>query len=155
MFKFLKKIFNDRSETDVGFYPSFHSFPNLGPDGEVTIDCVIRPSARASVENSLMDEKPYDWRTGVPAKRVGALVVEVDEYGLRFRWQTGEQGDDVFCFPALSVPRMKPAADPAENGSHESDVKPLKNAGVGVHVGEVPNVELRGEAKAQLLRSPA
>lgn len=140
MFKFFKKLINDRREREIGFYPSFHSFTNLGPDGEVTIDCVIRPTARANGNNALMNEEPYDWRTGVTAKRVGALVVEIDEYGLRFRWQAGEQTDDVFRFPTLTVPRMKPASDPTENRSHESDVKPLKNAGVGVHVGGVPNV---------------
>lgn len=44
MFSFFKKFFQQRENADVGFYPIIHSFPNVGTDGEVTIDCVIRPT---------------------------------------------------------------------------------------------------------------
>lgn len=142
MFGFFKKLFDQRDDSDVGINPSFHSFPNVGTDGEVTVDCIIRPTTGADRKNALRDKQANDWRAGVASKRVGTLEVEVDEYGLRFRWQPGEVGDDSFRFPALTAQRMKPATDPTEQRGDDGHVKPLEDGEVKVHANEVPNFVL-------------
>ena len=133
MLSFFKKFFHHWDDVDVGDYPGIHSFPNVGPNGEITIDCVIRPTAWSDGKQSA-PHQPLDGRgQRIAAKRVGTMAVEIDEYGLYFRWQPGEVGDELFRFPALTTPRMKPATDPTENRRDECDVNPLKNADVDIH----------------------
>ena len=147
MFSFFKKLLQQLERTGVDSYPTIQSFPNVGTDGEITIDCVIRPTAGTNRKNALFDKQANGGGPRIPAKRVGTLEVEIDEYGLCLRWKPGEVGNDSFRFPALTVPRLKPATDPTENGGNDCDVKPLENAGVNVQC-KPPNAKVSGPEAA-------
>jgi hypothetical protein len=75
---------------ELSEYPVIHHFPDVGTNGEVTIDCLVRTTARPADQDPLLDEEPNSRRFGVAPQRVGALLVEVDEYGLHLRWQPAE-----------------------------------------------------------------
>lgn len=118
LFARLKKLFTDDGEgSRVVENPVRHYFPDIGSDGEITIDCVITPSPRAHRNMPTGSEEFYDWRGGVASKRVGALVVEVDEYGLRLRWQPGKLGEDDFLSPFAPAPFKQPGAHPTTEGA--------------------------------------
>lgn len=137
MLSFFKKLFQPWNDVGVGDYPDRHYFPNVGSDGEITIDCIITPSPGANRNIPTGNEEFYDWRKGVPTKCVGALVIEVDHYGLRLRWKPGKFGEDDFLSPFAPTPGMKPPTKPDENRGNDDNVKPLERAKVETH-GEIP-----------------
>lgn len=138
MIGFLKKLFKHRDDAFVSANPCIHHFPNVGADGEITINCVITPTARAAPENTLVDEQANGRRHRVTTKRVGTMEVELDEFGLCFKWKPAKMSDDFIRFPSLKEPRTKPPADPAEKRRNDCNVEPLERAEVDVH-GETPN----------------
>jgi len=101
----------------VNDYPLFSQFPDLGPDGEVTIDCSIRPS-RPLGQDSGVDQDGYPRVDGVAPKRLGAVYVEIDQYGLRLCWQPYQAGDESFLSP---FGRSAGAHSPPEPGAKNSD----------------------------------
>ncbi len=146
MLRFFKKLTKILDGNWIDKDPVRHYFPDVGSDGEITIDCLITPSPRANRNMPTGNEEFYDWREGVASKCVGALVVEVDEYGLRLRWKPGKLGDDGFFSPFSLAPGMKPPAKPTEQRGDNGNVKPLERAEVDVQV-ETPNVEVTGAAR--------
>ncbi len=139
MLGFFKKLAKKLDGNWIDKDPVRHYFPDVGSDGEITIDCVITPSPGANRNMPTGNEELYDWREGVASKCVGALVVEVDEYGLRLRWKPGKLGEDGFLSPFAPAPGMKPPAKPTEQRGGDGNVKPLEHAEVDVQAG-TPNV---------------
>jgi len=117
MFYWLKKlIHNGRNSDCVADYPISHQFPDIGPDSQITIDCIIRPSARAYAKNALMREESDRGLAGVGTTCLGAVLVELDEFGLRFRWQPGEFEKDSFLSAFGRAPVNQKSAQPPANG---------------------------------------
>ncbi len=114
MFYWFKKIINNGGNCDcVADYPISHQFPDLGPDSQITIDCIIRPAARAYAKNALVHEEADSGLSGVGTTCLGAVLVELDEFGLRFRWQPGELAKDSFLSPFGRAPLNPKCAQPA------------------------------------------
>lgn len=139
MLGFFKKLTKKVDSNWVEKDPVRHYFPDMGSDGEITIDCLITPSPGANRNMPTGNEEFYDWREGVASKCVGALVVEVDEYGLRLRWKPGKLGDDGFLSPFSTAPGMKPPTKPTEHRGDDRDINPLEKVGVDVQSSETPN----------------
>lgn len=119
MFNWLKKLFNDKGDGfGVGDLPVIHDFPNLGVDGQVTINCIVRTSPGAYGHVPRIDQQADGGVAGVGPTCVGALLVEVDEMGLSLRWQPRQAGEEVFPSPfgrPSAAPRFeRPAADRAK-----------------------------------------
>lgn len=132
MLGFFKKLAKKLDSDWVVENPVRHYFPDMGSDGEITIDCIITPSSGANRNMPTRNEEFYDWREGVASKCVGALVVEVEEYGLRLKWKPGKLGEDGFLSPFSPPPGMKPPTKPTEQRGNDGDVKPLERAEVDV-----------------------
>lgn len=103
--------FDDREFTGN---PVIHHFPKVGRDGQITIDCVISPSAWPLDEDASLDEKADGRVKRVAPKRVGALLVEFDEYGLRIIWKPAKEADASFLSPLPCPPAGEPPAKPTE-----------------------------------------
>lgn len=107
MKNFIKSIFrwfvDDADEVcngfRVGIDPLVHRFPNIRPDTAITIRCTVSPSASAYRKNLPFNEKKDSGIPGIRSQRVGAMVVEVDEYGLYLRWEPHEITQDTFTSP--------------------------------------------------------
>lgn len=113
MIDWLKKLFlNNGDGRGVIEHPIIHQFPDVGLNGEVTIDCIVRTSARAYNQNTSTDQESNSGMPKIDPHCVGVVFVEVDEYGLRFRWQPRECADDVFLSPFGRPPFKPPRTHP-------------------------------------------
>ena len=96
-------IFDDGAEIGDGLRITpnkcLHQFPNLGSDAAITIDCIVSSTARAWDKNRLANQELDGGIPSIRAQRVGVMVVEVDEYGLHFRWEPHELTQDSFTSP--------------------------------------------------------
>jgi len=96
-------IFEDCEEIGQGFHvnPSKcrHQFPNIGSDTAITINCIVSSAARAFDKNRIPNQESNEGIPSISAQRVGAMVVEVDEYGLHFRWEPHEVSQESFTSP--------------------------------------------------------
>jgi len=115
----LKKFFsNEVDGNDIAGHPIIYEFPNLGEDGQISIDCIIRPAPGSDIYEALLDKNLGAGRHGVRSSCVGAILVEIDEQGLRFRWKPRKPTDDSFlspfCRPSGFPPVTKPATEPSE-----------------------------------------
>lgn len=89
--------------------PNWNQFPKLGPDGQVTIDCIIRAASYALPEHTSSNEHFDNAITGVSSHCVGAMLVEVDQYGFRLRWKAIQKPETLFpC--SLNRPAKNPSA---------------------------------------------
>ena len=113
-----KAFFNVGDGSCINHNPIIHHFPNVGLDGQVTIDCIIRTAPRPYQDEPGIHQDTNGRVSGVCAACVCAFLVEVDEYCLRFRWQPREKGNDVFLPPfgrlPFNPPRTKPTTDRTE-----------------------------------------
>lgn len=101
-------------QPDIYDNPVIHHFPDLGNDGQISIDCIIRASAGADFQNTLFHQQPDNRSTGITPLRVGSLHVEINEYGLGLIWQPGQVADQNFLSPFGRTPDSKDATGPAE-----------------------------------------
>lgn len=117
----------------VATYPVTHNFPNLGGDGEVTINCIVTPSTRP-LEQYPSFNKHLDYGdTGVAATCVGALILEVDELGLRLKWKPGQFDEQGFLSP-FEMPRAPQHRDkPDHKRGDQRGVDPAKGVHVDIH----------------------
>ena len=103
MMQWLKRLWQQLSlgvvEERVNLYPVVHEFPEVGDHGQVTIDCIVRPSARPDAEYPEGSERLYRRDTGVPALRVGTLAIELDQHGLHLYWEPGESKESCLTSP--------------------------------------------------------
>ena len=119
MIGWLKKMFlNVGDGNSITDNPIIHHFPDVGFDGQVTIDCIVRAAPWTYNDKPRINQDTDGGVQGITPACVGAFLVEVDEYGLRFRWQPREKGDDVFLSPfgrpPFNPPRTKPTTDGTE-----------------------------------------
>lgn len=121
----LRRFFKGSDDEWIKDCPLVHNFPNVGPDGQISIDCIVRPAARP-FEDYLAVDKKLDGRVeGIAPKRVGALLVEIDEYGLRLTWKPAKLGDESFLSPFRCPPGGEPSAEPAKKRRGQDDVNEL------------------------------
>lgn len=114
LFARLKEMFTHSDDfSGVGHEPFRHYFPDVGLDGAVTINCIVTPSARAWGKNARAEELANGRVTGIEPKRVGAMVVELDEYGLTFRWESAEGGNELVRSPFSTGPSTPPRGNQA------------------------------------------
>ena len=71
-------------------FPPIHHIPNVGPNGQITIDCVIRATARPFGNNARTNQQAHGGAAGISPQRMGVVVVELDQYGLSLRWEPNE-----------------------------------------------------------------
>ena len=107
---------------DVHNYPVIHHFPNMGSNGEVTVDCVICPAATSDGNYVFANQDSYGRGQRITPHCVGAVFVELDEYGLTLRWQPGEKLNNSFLSPFGSAPPTKQTTKPTEQGGHDGDI---------------------------------
>jgi hypothetical protein len=84
--------------------PQSQKFPDLGPDGQVTIDCIVSATSYALPQYASVDERFDNALTGISSHCVGAMLVEVDQYGFRLRWKPVEKGENLFAPSLLRTP---------------------------------------------------
>lgn len=118
LFARLKKLFADDGERcRVIENPVLHQFPDVGADGEITIDCIVRASTATYGQYITPDQKPDSGMPRIEPHCVGVVFVEVDQYGLHFRWQPRECAEDVFLSPFGRTPFKQPSTRPATEGA--------------------------------------
>ena len=128
----LRRFFRKFQLPDDGFglgvsgHPIIHNFPYVGMDGEITINCVITPAARFDANYPVANQQADGGQGWVAPKCVGAMIVEIDDLGLCFRWHPGKPPDELFFASPFAMPGVKPAAKPSQNGGENSHVNPLK-----------------------------
>ena len=93
-----RKLDAEPERARIGLDPVFHHFPEVGPHGHVTIDCIVRPSARTRQQIAGAHQQLDHGLAGVHAQRVGSLDVEVGENGFRLLWKPAQGADQEF-FP--------------------------------------------------------
>ena len=129
MIEWLKRLCRRLSlgvvEERIGSYPVVHEFPELGDHGQVTIDCIVRPSARPDVEYPEGSERLYRRGTGIPALRVGTLAVELDQHGLHLYWESGEPTDACLTSPFSRKLRAASPDQPDQERDHHDGGDPL------------------------------
>ena len=111
----LDRLMDEIEDDRVGRGPIIHDFPELGVDGQVSIDCIIRTSAGANLENFAFKHQGNNGQAGVPSLCVGAVLVEVNQYGLSLRWQPAQELNTNFLSPFGLTPEGKMAAEPTEH----------------------------------------
>lgn len=111
----------------VGNYPVHQIFHDVGPHGEITVDCAIWPSASPLADYPPVDEQLDSGFVWVPPQRVGSFHVETDKYGLRFRWESAKTSDDPISSPfhfspsVYSTPNPSPQPDGGLDDQDEED----------------------------------
>ena len=101
--------------------PNTNYFPDVGANGEITIDCIVTPAARPPSYYTSLDEQGDSRTVGVTPHCVGAFLVEVDEYGLRFRWQPAEKLDKKFLSPFSFPYGPDKIPDPTQDRSNNGN----------------------------------
>ena len=114
-------------DVSIGSGPIVHHFPNVGVDGHITVDCIIRPAPRPTTRNPTLHQDAHGRRTRIGAKRVGVLIVEVDEYGLTLDWKPGEVTDDCFLSPFHLPAGGETTSEPTKHRSGDGGPSPLDN----------------------------
>lgn len=133
LFGRIKRYVEKSGGFGVPCYPVTHNFPNLGGDGEVTINCIVTPSARPLEQYPSRNKQLDDGGAGVAAKCVGALILEVDELGLRIKWKPGQLGEQGFLSP-FEMPRAPQHRDkPDRNRGDDRGVDPAQDIRVDSH----------------------
>ena len=94
--------------------PNWNQFPKLGPDGQVTIDCIIRATSYALPEHTSTNEHFDNAITGVSSQCVGAMLVEVDQYGFRLRWKPVQKPETLFPCSLHRATKTPPASQPPQ-----------------------------------------
>lgn len=99
--KFVDKhlMSNEVSRDQIGYY-----IPNLGENDDITMHCIIRPGTWPESHKSFTDKDGNTRTVGVVPHCVGVMRVEVDELGLRFRWQPAQSTDKTFTSPFVYPP---------------------------------------------------
>ena len=123
----LARILSGGDDVPVTNGPIVHHFPNVGVDGHITIDCIVRPAPRPTTRNPSLHQDAHGRRTRIGAKRVGVLIVEVDEYGLTLDWKPGEVTDDCFLSPFQLPPGGEKPGEPTKHRSGDGCPSPLDN----------------------------
>ena len=121
--------------------PIIHHFPNVGTDGHISIDCIVRPAARSAHHYPSIYKDAHGRHVRVAPKRVGVLVVEVNQYGLTFDWKPGEVTDDRFLSPFGVTASSEESAKPSKDGRGDGSPCPLGNLNnTGIMCGhDLPN----------------
>jgi hypothetical protein len=99
--------------------PIIQDFPNLWVDGQVSIDCIIRAAAGADLKNAFLQQQADSGVIGIASHCVGAVVVEINEYGLGLWWVPAQLADKSFLSPFGRTPAAPGAAEPAEDRGHD------------------------------------
>lgn len=123
---------------DITREPVIHYFPQVGHDGEVSIDCIVRPTRSPLPKYPLVDQHGESRLDGIPSQRVGSLHAEVSQLGFALRWEPAQPLDVAFTSAPLGAPSAKSAADPAQRRSNHRDVNPLQNIQPDVHASALP-----------------
>ena len=110
--KYLKKPF-------IRTNPVIYHVPYLGPHGEVTLDCIVDCRFGSNLQHARVDKNDARRKERIPLQRVGALIVESGEHGLRMRWQSGEPADDRAPGSASNDPAVERAEDPPRSGGDD------------------------------------
>lgn len=139
MISFIKELFQQRDYAPVHAHPSIHNFPNVGPNGEITISCIITPGARAAAEHTMIDEQANGRGQRITTKRVGTIEIELDELGLCFKWKPAQIGDEFMRQPSMNKPRPQPTAKPAKNRGDDDHIQPLERTEFDVQAGPPPS----------------
>lgn len=126
----IAKLLQKADALEVRENPIIHYFPDVGHDGEIAIDCVITPCAGSDLYDPALLQERERIGKGVARQRVGAMVVELDKYGLHMRWKPGQSFDEGFLSPFSTPPSAEPAAEPPQEGRDDGDVEPLQQIGV-------------------------
>jgi hypothetical protein len=92
-----------------------YNFPNIGPNGEITMNCVIHPSGRPHLAHSGSEQDGYAGVVGVPSHCVAAVFIEADQYGLRFHWKPFKLDENSVPSPFSIPPSGKSPEDPTKN----------------------------------------
>lgn len=95
--------------------PIWNQFPKVGPDGQVTIDCIIRAASYALTEHPSNDERFDSAITGVSSHCVGAMLVEVDQYGFRLRWKPVQKPETFFPRSLERSAKSPPTSEPCKD----------------------------------------
>jgi len=133
MARLLRRVFSGGDDVGVSDGPCIHCFPNVGTDGHITVDCIIRPAPRPTPRNPSLYQDEHGRRTRVGSKCVGALIVEVSEYGLTLDWKPGEITDDRFLSPFHLPPGSETPNEPSKRGGDDTPrhFDKLNNIGIG------------------------
>jgi hypothetical protein len=115
MLKHLIGLFFRRAESNVAPLVSYN-FPNLGPNGEITLCCVIHPSGGPHIPHAETGQDSYSGVSGVPSHCVAAVFIESDQYGLRLRWKPFNLSEQSFPSPFNSHIGGKSPAEPSQAG---------------------------------------
>ncbi len=118
----IKRLFNNLCVVDkFDGNPIIHNFPDVGADGEITVNCIITPTSGPPCDDSLRNQNLNGGSVRITPYCVGAFIIEIDEYGLRFRWKPAKMLNDSFLSPFSVMgsdnPFNKPSKERQDDGN--------------------------------------
>ncbi len=124
--KIIKQIIDLFREEESNVPPLvIYNCPNIGPNGEITMSCVIHPSGRPHIPHTETEQDCYAGVVGIPSHCVAAIFIESSQYGLCFRWKPFNLHEKSFSSPFKSHLGGQTPGDPAKGGSENRGPSPL------------------------------